>query len=361
MRIICTVTNDLVYDQRMQRICTALQATGHTVCLIGRTVPGSVPLPERSFRQLRLRCHFRRGFLFYAEYNLRLFWYLMTHPWDSVCSVDLDTLPAGATAAFLRRKKKVFDAHEYFTEVPELQNRPWVQAFWRAVARLFLPGYRQAYTVGPILAGIFSEQYGVPFGVVRNMPTRRKPVFVDVPKRAPILLYQGALNEGRGIEAMLEAMTRLPDMQLWLAGEGDLSQALRKRAADLNLNEQQVRFLGYLSPEALHDLTPQAWLGINLLENKGLSYYYSLANKYFDYVQAGVPQLTMQFPEYLALQETYPVAMLLPDLDVSGIVAAIRHLQQNPGQYEQMQSACMAAADVWNWEKEQEKLWTFYT
>lgn len=172
MKAIClTVTNDLTYDQRMHRIAGSLAAHGYAVTLVGRRLPHSVDLDERPFRQHRLRCFWNKGFLFYAEYNLRLFFYLMRASWDAVGVVDLDTLPAGTLAALLKRKARVFDAHEYFTEVPEVTGRPFVKAFWNGVARIFLPFYRYAYTVGPGLADRFSAAYGIPFQVVRNVPS----------------------------------------------------------------------------------------------------------------------------------------------------------------------------------------------
>src|SRR5664279_4961064 len=114
MTILFTVTNDLSYDQRMQRICSSLAAQGYTVELVGRQRPKSVALRVQPFGQKRLRCRFDRGIAFYAEYNLRLFAYLLTARYDAVCSIDLDTLAAGCCATLLRRKKRVFDAHEYF-------------------------------------------------------------------------------------------------------------------------------------------------------------------------------------------------------------------------------------------------------
>ncbi len=354
--ILCTVTNDLVFDQRMQRICSTLAGHGYAVELIGRVLPHSPALDEQPYAQRRLRCRFTKGVLFYAEFNLRLFFYLLRAPCDAICSVDLDTLPAGCAASLLRRKKRVFDAHEYFTEVPEVTHRPLVKWVWAAVARLCLPFYRHAYTVGPALAGIMQEKYKLPFAVVRNVPSlSAAPAEQVADPVAKILLYQGALNAGRGIEHMLAAMQSLDGLELWLAGEGDLSEALRQRAAALGLG-QQVKFLGRVNPAGLQDLTRQAWLGINVLENKGLSYYYSLANKFFDYVHAGVPVLTMDFPEYRALNTQHEVAVLLDHLTPEKIVAAIRLLQTGQAVYDRLQRNTRAARLAWNWDQEQSVL-----
>ncbi len=360
MRILFTVTNDLSYDQRMQRICSSLVAHGYQVQLVGRSLPQSVPLVERSFEQKRLRCRFQRGFVFYAEYNCRLFFYLLTARYDAVCSIDLDTLAAGCLASLIRRKKRVFDAHEYFTEVPEVVHRPVVRAFWGLVARFCLPFYKHAYTVGPALAGIFQEKYGLNFAVVRNTPVAPPHSVQGAsgsanPASAPILLYQGALNAGRGLEAAIIAMQQIDQVQFWLAGEGDLSDVLRRMVVQLRLQEK-VRFLGFVQPEELKRLTEQAWVGLNLLENRGQSYYYSLANKFFDYVQAEVPVLTMNFPEYSALNAQFEVAVLLNNLSPDIVAAAIRQLQNDAMLFARLQSGCAKARQVWTWEGDEQVL-----
>jgi glycosyltransferase involved in cell wall biosynthesis len=361
MRIICTVINDLTYDQRMHRICTALVEVGHRVTLVGRMLPASKPLPERPFLQVRLHCGVQKGALFYALYNLRLFFFLLTARYDAICSVDFDSLPAGCLVSVLRRKKRVFDAHEFFTEVPEVTNRPVVKATWDWIGRICLPFYHRAYTVGPALAALMGARYGLSFGVVRNVPVVR-PVAPKPEGQLKIVLYQGALNEGRGIEAALEAMTLLPEeVVLWLAGEGDRSEVLRQLAFQLGLGER-VRFLGYVLPDDLPDLTAKCWIGLNLLENKGLSYYYSLANKFFDYVQAEKPVLAMRFPEYEALNQQHQVALLLDNLSATTVAEAIQRLANDNGLYTHLSKGCAAARLTWVWEQEKEtllRLWAF--
>lgn len=358
-RILFSVTNDLSYDQRMHRICGTLADAGYEVYLIGRHLPNSLPLSERSFRQVRLRCWTHKGFAFYGEFNIRLLFFLVKTRFDAVCSIDLDTLPAGWLGSLLKNKKRVFDAHEYFTEVPEVVHRPLVKWFWTCVAYFILPFYKHAYTVGPALAHVFSKKYHIPFAIIRNVPYTI-PLVEFREKHPKILLYQGALNEGRGIEVLLEAMTLLPDgFALWLAGEGDLSADLRARAMSLKL-DQKVRFWGFIKPEALKDITDQAWLGLNLLENKGESYYYSLANKFFDYVQARIPMLTMNFPEYAALNQQYEVAVLMDDLNPKIIAEKIQELANTPDLYRSLQSNCDSAAQEWNWENERVVLLEFW-
>lgn len=355
--IIFTATNDLSYDQRMQRIATSLVQAGYAVTLVGRQRPQSIPLAPQAYRQVRLPCWWQRGKAFYLEYQLRLFFFLLRQPADLFSGVDLDTALAVAAAAWLRGKPLVIDLHEYFTEVPEVVDRPFTRWVWEKVAQLVIPRASWVYTVGPALAEIFGQRYGRPVAVLRNVPWRRPSV--PAPGQPPIILYQGMLNEGRGLEAMIAAMPHLPTCQLWLVGDGDIAAQLRAQAAASSA-AARITFWGYQSPAVLHALTPQATLGINLLENRGLSYYYSLANKAFDYVQAGIPSVQMDFPEYRALNARYPVFLLVPNLDPLALAATIGKLLAAPNTYAAMATACQRAAADWCWEQEQELLVSGY-
>ena len=361
MRLVFTVTNDLRYDQRMMRICGSLSVAGHQVTLVGRLRRKSPSLPETSYQQVRLRCWFERGKLFYLEYNLRLFIWLLRHTFDVYTAIDLDTLLPNLAIARLKGKKIHYDAHEYFSEVPEVVDRPSIKRIWEAVARFAIPRVDAAYTVGPALAQIFQARYGIPFQVIRNVPTRMvstpQPLNSSTPQ---VILYQGVLNQGRGLEIAIAAMQQIDGAELWLAGEGDLSTALRQLATDLHL-EHKVKFLGYLAPEDLRAITTQATIGLNLLENRGLSYYYSLANKAFDYVQAEVPSIQMKFPEYIALQEEHRVFYLLSRLEVDALVEAIQRLLLDDELYLALQEGCRKAAVDWCWEKEATTLLGLYS
>ena len=355
-KIICTVTNDLSFDRRMQRICRTLAADGHQVTLVGRQLPNSLPLKTEAYIQHRIRCRYHKGKLFYLEYNKRLYNWLIAQEADVVCAVDLDTIIPCFEVAKKKGWKKVYDAHEYFSEVPEVVNRPLVKKSWELIASRYIPKADAAYTVGSALAETMADRYGHTFGVIRNVPD---PVnTVSKTSEREYILYQGALNEGRGLEALLQAMSEL-DIPLKIAGEGDLSLKLREMAQELNL-QKKVEFLGFVQPADLPALTRHAWLGFNLLENKGLSYYYSLANKFFDYIQAEVPSLNMAFPEYSKLNKEHEVSILLNQLSPKEIITRVKRLQQKPEKYQQLRDQCSIARQKWNWHKEAQKLLTLY-
>lgn len=354
MKIICTVTTDLTYDQRMIRICTSLAKAGHELVLVGRELPNSRPLQAKTYTQKRLKCLFNKGKFFYLEYNLRLLLFLFSQKLDVLYAVDLDTLLPAFLLKKIRDTKVVYDAHEYFTETPEVTNRKFTKSIWESLAKRAIPMMDACITVGQALADLMGERYGKHFYVVRNVPFSQAEVATEKVS-PPVILYQGALNEGRGLEEMINAMPKVENAQLWLAGEGDLSQQLRQQVQDLDLVES-VRFLGYVQPHDLRDLTLKASIGINLLQNKGLSYYYSLANKAFDYIQAEVPSINMAFPEYVALQQQYGTFELVENLEKETLLKAVENLLFDEKKYQQCVANCRLAKQVLHWENEEQVL-----
>jgi hypothetical protein len=370
-RLLFAVTTDLSYDQRMQRICGSLAQAGYRIKLVGWQRKASVPLTPQLYAQHRLRGWFQHGKLFYLEYNLRLLWYLLRQRADGWACADLDAALPTWARAWLGGQPFSYDAHELFTEVPEVVTRPRVQRLWQWVEDFIVPRARLCYTVGPALARLFEQRHpGSRFAVVRNVPAvvpgeelSGSPANSRALAQVPILLYQGALNVGRGLAELLDAMSLVP-ARLVICGEGDLSAPLRAQAGRLGLLASgQVEFKGYVLPAELRQLTAQATVGIMLLENTGLSYYYSLANKFFDYVQAGIPQLCIAFPEYRALNEQHEVATLVPDLAPATLAAGLARLLPGgqPGDYyHRLAENCRHARLEWSWQEEEKVLVGLY-
>ncbi len=356
-KIICTVTNDLVFDQRMQRIATSLSNNNYRVELVGRCFTHSKPVSTFPFLQTRLTCFFNKGFLFYAEFNIRLFFYLLFSEVDIICGCDLDTLPAAVLSSKIKGKQVVYDAHEYFPESPELIGRPFTQKFWYLLEKLLVNKVDALYTVTDSIAAIFHNKYQSDCQVVRNVPYKNNsPISKN---KSFILLYQGAVNVGRGLAEMVSAMGELNDVEFMIAGDGDEMSTIKQKIKQLKL-EHKVTLLGKKTPQELKEITQHAYIGINLLENRGLSYYYSLGNKTFDYIQAGIPQILIGFPEYISLNQRYHIGVVVDDLTRAKIVQAIQSLHKDATFYDELQQNCLKARETLCWEIEEKKLLIIY-
>jgi len=356
MKIICTVTTDLSYDQRMARICSSLSSFGYEVELVGREKQDSATLKNKPYKQTRIKCHFEKGKLFYLEYNLRLIIYLLKAKADVVCSCDLDTILAGVFKKSLHRTKLVYDAHEYFTEMEEVVQRPLVKRIWKILERFSIPRTDLRYTVSHGYAQLFENEYKMQFGVVRNVTMLNSKVEEKI--EGQYILYQGAVNHGRGLKELIRSMPMI-DSKLIICGKGDVYDDLIKLTRSLGL-EEKVSFTGYLEPAQLRKYTHSAYIGITLFTDDGLSNRYSLANRFFDYMHAGVPQLAMNYPEYKDFNNEFEVASLIDTVDVRSITSALNHLLKNTDHYERLRQNATEARKVHNWQSDEEKLRLLY-
>ncbi len=355
-RLVFTVTNDLTYDQRMIRICSSLANAGYAVTLVGRKMKDSVGLKPMPFSQKRLFCFFSKGKTFYAEYNIRLFCYLLFRKMDLICAIDLDTILPCLWVSKIKGKKRVYDAHELFCEMKEIVQRPAVYKIWKNIERKTVPQFEHGYTVNEPIAQEFNRMYSRQYIVIRSAPVL-KP-FVIPEKKEKYIYYQGAVNEGRSFETVIPAMKEV-NARLLIAGDGNFMEQARELVKKNGL-EKKIIFLGKIEPNELPQYLHQAWIGLTLFENKGLSNYFSLANRFFDYIHAGVPQLGVDYPVYHEINKNSPVAVLIEDLSSSNIAAQLNLLLENDVLYRELQQNCLQKREIMNWQHEEQKLLGFY-
>lgn len=356
-RIVCTVTTDLSFDQRMNRICHSLAQAGYEVELVGRKLPHSLPLKEKLFRQKRLFCFFTKGKLFYAEYAIRLFFYLLTRRCDVYCAIDLDTILSVLYASKLKNKKRVYDAHELFCEMDEITSRPVIYKVWRAIERHCIPQFPHGYTIGPFYAREFEERYGVSYTVVRNA-TVLKPLAIEENASSPYILYQGAVNEGRCFETLIPAMQFI-DLPLVVCGKGNFFEQAVALSKEYQV-EHKIQFKGYIEPEQLTHFTKHAYIGITLFTSKGKSNYYSMANRYFDYMHYAIPQLCVNYPEYKHVNQQFEVAALIDDTSPEAIAQTLQKLISDKTYYQHLRQQCILARETYCWQAEEKRLIAFY-
>ncbi len=353
-RIHLTVTTDLNYDQRMQRICTSLAEVGYDVTLVGRKKKNSPKLLEKPYKQKRLSMFFQKGFMLYVEYNLRLFLYLLSVKTDAICSIDLDSILAGYIASRIKKTKRVYDAHELFCEMEEIIARPRVYKIWKWIEQKTLTLYPHGYTIGGCYAEEYRKMYGHQYHIVRNA-TRLSTI--PLPENTgAYILYQGSVNEGRCFEQLIPAMQHV-DYKLVICGEGNFMQQTKDLIEMYGLADK-VELKGYVPPDELVHYTQNALCGITLFTSTCLSNYYSLGNRFFDYIHQGIPQLAVALPEYIKINDEFEVATLLPPDDVSptSIAEALNRFIQDTNYQQKLASNTQACKQKYNWQNEEKSL-----
>ena len=355
-KLIFTVINDTNYDQRMIRICNSLAAAGYDVLLIGRKPGKSIPLIKQSFRQVRLKTIFSHGFLLYAFFNIQLFFWLLFQKADLICAIDLDTILPCYFISRLKRIKRVYDAHELFCEMKEIVTRPAIYKFWKRIEKFSVPAFINGYTVNKIIAKEFNKMYGVEYEVIRSIA--RLEAFTPGKKDSPFIIYQGAVNEGRSFETLIPAMQWV-DVPLVICGDGNFMENARALVKKYKL-EEKVIFKGKIPPGELKLFTRTAAIGVTLFDDTGISNYWSLSNRFFDYIHAGIPQLCVDYPAYKEINNLYETAVLVKDLSPPNIAMQLNELLNNTELYNKLAANCVQAAQLLNWQQEEKKLVALY-
>lgn len=360
-RIIISALSDLVSDQRIHRVASSLQLHDYDVVLVGYRLKKSLPLQQRSYATKRFRLFFKKGPLFFATFNLRLFIFLLFCKYDLLLSNDLDTLLPNYMASKLRRKKLVHDAHEYYTGVPELENRRFVRGIWKWIEKKTLPHVKYTYTVNESIKELYRQDYGISMQVIRNVPvlveSKAGTLPINLPEGKKILLLQGAgINTGRGAEELVRAMQYLDDsFFLLFIGSGNNWNDLKKLSQQLNL-AHKIRFIERVPLEILYQYTRLAHLGLTLDKANNINYRFSLPNKLFDYIHAGVPVLASDLPEIRKIIDHYLIGTYIENHDPEHISQKIVYIFSHPDLYNSWKKNLPAAAADLCWQKEEKKL-----
>lgn len=365
-RAIVSVINDLSTDQRVARSCDVLTELGYDVLLVGRQQKRSQPLAPRAYACKRMKLLFEQGPQFYFFFNLRLFFVLLFRKADLLLANDLDTLGPNYLVAKLKGIPLVYDSHEIFCEVPELQANPAKKRIWERLEKSMVPKLKYAITVNESIAAYFNEKYKLRFIAVRNIPDYRRPDPLKSRKELglsedrKIVILQGAgINVQRGSEELLEAFRYLDQRYLLLIiGSGDVIGQLKENTIRFGL-QQQVTFIDKMPAAELRQYTMNADLGVTIDKDTNLNYHFSLPNKVFDYIHAGIPVLASRLPEIEKLVTSYAVGTFIENHDPEHIARQIEAFLSSEAYVICRNNTVRAAAEN-NWSGEKQKLMTLY-
>ena len=358
--VVISVTNDLATDQRVQKVAQTLLNMGFEVLLVGRLLKGSLPVPH--YKHHRMKLFFTKGVAFYAAYHFRLFLFLLFKKADVLVANDLDTLLPNYLISKIKGLPLVYDSHEYYTEVPELQGNPTKKKIWLGVEQFIFPKLKKVFTVNASIAQIYEEKYKVKLNVLRNVPrkshlqldskaTLRKQL--NLPPDKKIIIMQGSgINVSRGGEEAVEAMQFVENTLLYIIGAGDAISLLKQMVIDLKLQDTVI-FIAKLPYRELLNYTACADAGLTLDKDNNLNYRYSLPNKLFDYFACGLPVIASKLVEIEKIHHQFPFGILLTEVTAQSVAAAIQSVDVNATEYQAWLINIKKASEILCWENEE--------
>ena len=309
---------------------------------------------------------FQKGFLFYKLFNIRLFIYLLFHKHDLLVSNDLDTLLPNYLVSKIKALPLVYDSHEYFTGVPEIQHRPLVKWVWKSIEKSIFPRLKYVMTVSDSIALQYEKEYGVKPVSVRNcaastgniIPLSRKELQIN-PDHLLLILQGTGINIDRGGEELIDAINITDNVSLLIIGSGGNFGLLREKAEKLGLSGK-IKFIPVLPWESLMKYTRSADAGLSLDKNSNLNYNFSLPNKLFDYISAGLPVIASELPEISRILGDFNCGLLIPEVNPHEISKAIMTLRDNGDLMIELKRNAVKASESLNWETESQKVKELY-
>ncbi len=365
-RIVVTVISDLATDQRVHKVCQTLHDKGYQVKLIGAKRRGSLPLAPRDYSARRIGILFQSGFLFYAEFNVRLFLRLLGEPADAYLGNDLDVMAATFASARIKGKPVVYDTHEYYLGMAGLENKPRTAKIWKALESFIFAHVHHIYTVCDSICALYKKDYGKDLVAVRNVPyLHPKDTEADfgallgqidhsIPQGKKILLFEGAgINPHRGVEELVLAMQYLDPrhFHLLIVGGGDILGKVKSLVVDHQLGDR-ITFIPKVPFEVLRHIIRQADLGLALDKTDNLNHRLGLPNKIFDYLHAEVPVLVSRLVESEKIITTYQVGTFIENHDPVHIARCIANIFDNPDRMVEWKKNTERVRQELNWETE---------
>jgi glycosyltransferase involved in cell wall biosynthesis len=366
IRAVFSVTNCICHDQRVMKIAGIVSAQGCDVTIIGRRSGDCCNSDSVPFNTIRFGMIFKKSFLFYMFFNIRLFFSLLIHKYDLLISNDLDTLLPNFLVSRLKKITLVYDSHEYFTGVPEIQDRPFVKWVWKSIEKSIFPRLKYVMTVSDSIADQYESEYGLKILTVRNcslkteqiIPFSREEIGIN-PDHLLLILQGTGINQDRGGEELIDAVNKTEKVSLLIVGSGDVFEILVEKVKAMGL-EGRIIFIRKLPWKILMRYTRSADVGLSLDKNTNQNYRFSLPNKLFDYISAGIPVISTELPEIAKILTEHKCGVLISEPSPEEIIRAIKELRDNRDLLAELRLNSVKASESLNWESESKKVDELY-
>jgi glycosyltransferase involved in cell wall biosynthesis len=366
VRVVFSVTNCVCHDQRVMKMTGLVKDLSCDITIVGRRRGNCCSAHAIPFKTIRFNMIFKKGVLFYSFFNIRLFIFLLFRKADLLVSNDLDTLLPNFLVARLKNIPLVYDSHEYFTGVPEIQDRPFVKWVWKSIEKLIFPKLRNVITVSDSIADKYWLEYRVRPLTVRNCAENTEHIVAYTrqdlglnPDHLLLILQGTGINVDRGGTELLDALRDLQNVSLLIVGSGDQYAYLMEKSIPLGL-ESRVRFVPEVDWELLIRYTKCADAGVSLDKNTNLNYQFSLPNKLFDYISAGIAVIATDLPEISKIIKEFDCGILIADNSPGEISKAISILLNDNNLLRILKNNSSLACSSLNWEQESRKIKELY-
>ncbi len=361
--VLITFLGNIHYDSRTSNLYKSLKQKGYSVKVVSfdwltegfKTKKGEISVYKLHKGFLSLTYYFKFAFL--------MKYHLLISKVDYIFAEDIYTLPFVVVFGKIKKAKIYYDSRELFGYLAGLKKRKVVQQLLRWIEKICINKVDKIITTGEMDAKFLEKEYSVKNTVViRNLPIFKiidKPFdfrkFYHLNKSQKIILYQGVILHGRGLRIIFDVIKDFKDCVLIIIGGGEHKKFYEQLAVEKNISDKVI-FMGKIDQKDLFEYTAGADVGLALIENISLSYYYALPNKMFEYILTGVPVLASNFPQMKQVIDEFKVGLYVDPENLEEVSSALRKLLYDTEFINQVKNKSKSAAEELNWDKEIQKL-----
>ena len=351
------------FDTRVNNLAASLKKDGYDINVIGfdwrnpdfKTESGEVKVYKLHKGKFSL--------LFYLKYAVLLKLFLFRSKSDIYFAEDIYTLPFVYIYARIKKAKVIYNSRELFGFLAGLRKKKLVQSLISCIEQYFIKKVDLVLTTGEMDTEFIKTQYKITNVLtIRNLPVLQQPKSVvdfremfNLSSEIKILFYQGVLFDGRGLEITIKSLRDIPNAVFVICGSGEQKQKFVDLVKYHNV-EDKVFFLGAIDQAELINYTAGADLGLSLIENISISYYYALPNKMFEYMMASLPLVVSDLPQMRNIVDKYETGEVIDIENKNSISVELKKLLGDKEQLDKYRTNCKTAAAELNWQKEYEKL-----
>jgi len=363
--VLAVLADPRFYPHVERHLYALLQVCGQ-VEVLAVFPPGALPVQDR-VTYVSVAPELPQGVVAFARCMRAFYRLLKDSPAELVEAVDPPALFPAALALKGKSSRLVYFSMEIYPELPSLAARPWKRRLWAFLERWGARRAQSVLSVNASVASVISDNLGqVPVGVVRSIPwklgehpCKNAPLSLrsrcGVAPTVPLLVYQGVVEKGRGLQALADALMARPHVHLAVMGFGPLCDWVRSRAGE----QANIHFLGAFPFEELLTLTREASAGVVCIEPLSRSFRLSLPGKLFEYVGCGLPVLGSPLPEISKHIYEAGVGEVASTHSAQDIGAALDRLLQGI-ETKRYTEALRLAGEGWNWQTESKALVAAY-
>lgn len=358
-KVLITFLGNINYDTRCFNLYNSLVAKGYNTDFVGFDWLTDNFKTVKSKKTIYKLTKKFPSIIFYLKFYSILKFNLLKRKYDLLFAEDLYCLPVCIIIGKIKGAKVIYDCRELFGFLAGLKDKPFVQKLWYRIEKFFINKADLVITTGKMDEDFLIEEYKLKNTVIiRNLPLYKKsnsPINfyhkfgIHISKK--ILLYQGVIVHGRGLKIIFEVLEKTEEFVLVVLGDGEHLDFYKELSKQKNISDKVI-FVGKVSQEELVNYTAGAFIGLSLIENLSLSYYYALPNKLFEYIMSEIPIIATDLPQMKKIIDEYKVGFTVDENDIDGLIRVLQNLSQNEFLFDELKNNCKNASELLCWENE---------